>query len=134
MHHFEHHWHQMDHGNWPGAGAGPGVGNGFGAVFGGWPGMLLSTLSTLFWVALFIWLAWILMRWVLPYIFPLFAGTSAEMPTEPAALEILRQRYASGEIDGVTFEHMRERLNASYQAERAEYPLDDGSYIRETWL
>ena len=119
MHRFEHHWHPMDYGN------------GIGAGVGGWPGMLLSTLSTLFWVALFIWLVWVLLRWVLPYIFPLFAGTSAEVSTEPAALEILRQRYAAGEIDGVTFEQMRERLHASYQAERTEYPHDDGSYIRE---
>ncbi len=124
MHRFEHHWHPMDYGN----------GVGMGAGFGGWPGMLLSMLSTLFWVALFIWLAWALLRWVLPYIFPLFAATSGEMPGEPAALEILRQRYAAGEIDGVTFEQMRERLNASYQKERDEYPPDDGSYIRETWM
>jgi uncharacterized membrane protein len=29
------------------------------------------------------------------------------------ALEILRQRYASGEIDGTTFDQMRERLEGS---------------------
>lgn len=126
MHSFEHHWHAMDYGH--------GVGVGMGAGFGGWPSMLLSTLSTLFWVALFIWLAWALLRWVLPYVFPLFASISGEMPGEPAALEILRQRYAAGEIDGVTFEQMRERLNVSYQKERDEYPPDDGSYIRETWM
>lgn len=35
-------------------------------------------------------------------------------PTEqPSALEILRQRYARGEIDGATFDQMRERLEAS---------------------
>jgi putative membrane protein len=33
--------------------------------------------------------------------------------TGPDALEILRQRYASGEIDGTTFDQMRERLEAS---------------------
>ena len=31
----------------------------------------------------------------------------------PSALDILRQRYARGEIDAVTFEQMRERLEAS---------------------
>jgi len=31
----------------------------------------------------------------------------------PDALEILRQRYASGEIDGTTFDQMRERLESS---------------------
>ena len=32
---------------------------------------------------------------------------------QPSALDILRQRYARGEIDAVTFEQMRERLEAS---------------------
>src|SRR5437879_1618652 len=34
-------------------------------------------------------------------------------PVRPSALEILRQRYARGEIDAVTYEQMRERLEAS---------------------
>ncbi len=34
------------------------------------------------------------------------------------AVEILRQRYASGEIDDATFEHMRERLGPSVGPER----------------
>jgi uncharacterized membrane protein len=34
-------------------------------------------------------------------------------PQGPSALEILRQRYARGEIDAVTFEQMRERLASS---------------------
>jgi len=34
-------------------------------------------------------------------------------PVQPSALEILRQRYARGEIDAVTFEQMRERLESS---------------------
>ena len=36
-------------------------------------------------------------------------------PTEHQALEILRQRYARGEIDAATFDQMRERLEASYR-------------------
>ena len=35
-------------------------------------------------------------------------------PVQPSALETLRQRFARGEIDAVTFDQMRERLeNAS---------------------
>jgi uncharacterized membrane protein len=34
-------------------------------------------------------------------------------PVQPSALEILRQRYASGEIDAATFDMMRERLEGS---------------------
>jgi putative membrane protein len=34
-------------------------------------------------------------------------------PVQPSALEILRQRYARGEIDATTFEQMRERLQAT---------------------
>jgi uncharacterized membrane protein len=40
------------------------------------------------------------------------AGTP---PTQQgSAMEILRQRYARGEIDGTTFEQMRERIEATY--------------------
>jgi uncharacterized membrane protein len=34
-------------------------------------------------------------------------------PVQPSALEILRQRYARGEIDATTFDQMRERLEAT---------------------
>lgn len=34
-------------------------------------------------------------------------------PAQLSAMEILRQRYARGEIDHGTFEQMRERLDAS---------------------
>jgi putative membrane protein len=77
--------------------------------------MLLSTLGTVLSVALLIALAWALLRWLIPYIIPLLADIfDLEPAEEPSALEILRQRYAAGEIDAVTFEQMRERLEASY--------------------
>ena len=34
-------------------------------------------------------------------------------PAQASAMEILRQRYARGEIDAVTFDQMRERLESS---------------------
>lgn len=34
-------------------------------------------------------------------------------PFEPDAMEILRRRYARGEIDATTFDQMRERLEGS---------------------
>lgn len=40
-------------------------------------------------------------------------------PSHLDALEILRQRYASGEIDDTTFQHMRERLGASCGVEQS---------------
>lgn len=34
-------------------------------------------------------------------------------PTQPSALDVLKMRYARGEIDAVTYEQMRERLESS---------------------
>jgi putative membrane protein len=39
-------------------------------------------------------------------------------PVQPSAMEILRQRYARGEIDATTFDQMRERLEASGKPEQ----------------
>jgi putative membrane protein len=39
--------------------------------------------------------------------------TPGTPPVQPSALEILRQRFARGEIDATTYEQMRERLEAS---------------------
>ena len=121
--------HEFDHDGYPGPGhfgfehhgfpgnPGPGPGSGLDS----WLGMLQSTANTLFWIALCIFLAWVLLKWVLPYLLPTFMENQEPETARPPALEILRQRYASGEIDAVTFEQMRERLGASYQ-EREQYP------------
>jgi len=108
-----------------------------GDEFGWWPGTLLSALSTVLLVALFIGLAWALLRWFFPYIQPIMADIfdrPADLASqEPSALEILRRRYAAGEIDADTFEQMRERLESS--SPRGYYGIhpDNDSYPRETW-
>jgi uncharacterized membrane protein len=44
-----------------------------------------------------------------------FPPAGRQAPTQQtSAMELLRQRYARGEIDNTTFEQMRERLEASY--------------------
>jgi putative membrane protein len=75
--------------------------------FGFWP------LFPLFWLGIIIFLCWGARRWsggrnnIQPY------RTPGERPFEPNAMEILRRRYARGEIDGTTFDQMRERLESS---------------------
>ena len=66
---------------------------------------LWGVLGGLLWIVI-----WGLIRWFAsgnrrrPYYHP------DQPPVAPSALEILRQRYARGEIDAATFEQMRERL------------------------
>ncbi len=118
MHRFGHHWIY-----------GPPEGGGF--VW--WPGMLLSVLSILFLAALFIGLAWALLRWLMPTIRPMLADIFGMKSTAYSALEILRQRYAAGEIDTETFEYMQGRLIASYQRESSGRPLHDYNSHVEHW-
>jgi putative membrane protein len=72
----------------------------------GWPGMLWMGFGGLFWIVIVGLVIWALVRWLGE------RSTSDRQPPVggPAALEILQQRYARGEIDAVTFEQMRERL------------------------
>jgi len=81
-----------------------------------WPAMLWMFFWNLLWLALLGLAIWALVRW-------LIRATSrhphAQTPASgPSAMEILRQRYARGEIDATTFEQMRERLEGR-QEERA---------------
>jgi putative membrane protein len=88
-----------------------------------WGGMLLSSVI---WIALLAVFAWAIIRWVngkMANTTPLTTST----PSGPSALEIVRQRYARGEIDAATFEQMRERLESShapgYQQSESNQPL-----------
>ena len=90
--------------------------------------MLLSVLIVLFWIALLIGLTWVILSLLLPSIrrmLPDIFGTESKgIP----ALEILRRRYAAGEIDSATFEQMWERLMASYQQKSRVMLQDDPVY------
>jgi putative membrane protein len=82
-------------------------GNGF-----GW-GWLMMSLGTILWIALLVVLVWALIRWLNTRTSTLVPPPSSGVQSGPTALEILKQRYARGEIDTATFEQMRERLEAS---------------------
>ena len=75
-----------------------------------WPMMFWMFFWNLFWLALLGLAVWALVRWLVS---STSHGKHQDIPlAEPAALEILRRRYARGEIDAATFEQMRERLEA----------------------
>lgn len=95
--------------------------------FGHGIGLLLPLflLGRLFWLVILGVLIWSVIRWLstrsrhtptyrpgMPP-FPGMPHAPGMPPAQPSALEILRQRYARGEIDTATFEQMRERLEAS---------------------
>jgi putative membrane protein len=81
----------------------------------------IMLLSSLLWLLLFATLIWLLVRRFSAANRPPFPPFAAHQPGQPpfqpgpplSALEILRQRYAHGEIDAATFDQMRERLEAS---------------------
>ena len=79
-------------------------------------------LSSLFWLLLIAALIWLFVRRFGTQnqgSFPPFVAHQPGQPPfqppvqQPSALEILRRRYARGEIDAATFDQMRERLEAS---------------------
>jgi putative membrane protein len=76
----------------------------------GWP-MLWMVFWNLLWLVLLGLLIWGLIRWLGGRTFHPTGHDSSSPPR--SALDILQERYAHGEIDETTFEHMRERLMAS---------------------
>lgn len=113
----------MPHRPGPPWGGGHPWGHDWGA--GGWGagGPFLSILTTLWWLLLLAGLAWLAWWWLGPHLRPWLSSLFAHQTATPSALEMLRRRYASGEIDSETFEHMQERLEASY----ARHITSDGS-------
>ena len=72
-------------------------------------------LGNLLWIALLLILAGTLIYWLLPRILPQKEYQPDVLPERSSAMEILRQRYARGEIDAMTFGEMRERLETPYR-------------------
>lgn len=74
----------------------------------GWSMMFWMAFWNLCWLVLLGVALWVLVRWLVR---TSSQGKYADMSSRgPSALEILQQRYARGEIDAATFEHMREHL------------------------
>lgn len=83
---------------------------------------LIPLLGTLFWIALLVLLGWALMRWLSMRNAPLIGFHPMPPLYQPSALEILQQRYARGEIDDVTYQQMRERLEVSMPPRSPQQP------------
>lgn len=80
------------------------MGYGWGMGVGGWIAM------TLFWGALIVLIVWTVSR-----LFPAGQQRQSAGPTTgpESAEEILKRRYAAGEIDTATFQQMRAELDAA---------------------
>ena len=91
----------------------------------GW-GWVLMSFGTILWIALLVVLVWALLRWLSNR-----APTSTPQMPQSAlpAEEILRQRYARGEIDTATYEQMRERLERD-RASSSQYARPPGMSSR----
>lgn len=108
--HFGHHWMH---------------GHPWGGGFFWGPEIFLSVLGILFWITLMIGLACAIFSLLMPVIKPMLRDVFDSKSMSISALEILRRRYAAGEIDTATFDRMYERLLASYQQEGYELPRDE---------
>ena len=83
-----------------------------------WGGMLLMMLSWVFWFVLLGLLLWALFRWLGA------RGPNQTPNTSLSAHEILRQRYARGEIDEATYERMRQQLESPVARDAQTVPPD----------
>jgi len=84
-----------------------------------WP--LMHLFGTVLWIAVFVVLTWALVSWLSRRNAPMVGYHPTPPPIQFSALEILRQRYARGEIDDAMFQQMRERLQASAAPEQQQY-------------
>jgi len=91
----------------------------------GWgPGMPYMMLSNLFWTALFIALAVILIHLLTTRTLLGEEHQSDMLPNHPSAEEPVRQRYARAESDAIAFEQMQEqRVTSSWRKHRQRTDL-----------
>ena len=75
-----------------------------------WLSMLLMMLGLTLWVVFLVVIGWAVIRWLNQRMTSPTRQTNARPGSSLTALEIVKQRYARGEIDATTFELMRERL------------------------
>ena len=88
----------------------------------GW-GWFMMIFGGVLWIAVLVVLVWALLRWLERKA----PASGPSTPASPSALEILRQRYARGEIDTATFEQMRERLQATEYGPDASQGVPESS-------
>jgi putative membrane protein len=69
--------------------------------------------SSLIWFALVAIAVWAFVRWASRQSAASVSGSANAGVQSPSAMEILRQRFARGEIDGDTFQRMRQQLEAT---------------------
>ncbi len=87
----------------------------------GWGAIAWAAFWGFIWIVLVGLVIWWAARWATSRGHPPFYASWNGFSQGASALEILRQRYARGEIDAATFEQMRERLEASYLSREAPF-------------
>ncbi|HEY7357598.1 MAG TPA: SHOCT domain-containing protein [Ktedonobacterales bacterium] len=88
----------------------------------GWAGFGMMLFWTLVFLVLVGLMVWAIARGWQSRNLPMPPPGMRPPQEEPSALEILRRRFARGEIDAATYEAMRERLEASRENERPPIP------------
>jgi putative membrane protein len=91
-------------------------------MWGYYPGMAWwMIVMSVVWLVLIALAVWALIRWVTHQTHAGPRQTGAP-PETLSAEEILRQRFARGEIDATTFQNMREQLEAATRKPGASEP------------
>ncbi len=87
-----------------------------------WFAMALMVVGTILFILLLVVLAWAIIRWLEGRLTS--APRASSTRESPSALEILRQRYARGEIDSETFERMSAQIESTgmpYQQQKVPF-------------